>query len=248
MKKLFTHLAFMFLVINLFAQAPEIIGYQAVIRDSANALIVDTKINMRIQIIQGSESGTVVFEEGQKVKTNANGLISINIGTGTVVSGTIGSIDWSDGPYFICTEIYPTDDITNVITHTSQIVSVPYALHAAYAENLTGGYTETQGLADVLAVDNNANGQIKNVAMPGDMKDAVNKAYIDVVLWISGIIPLHFTGLIPDIDGNVYKTITMGTQTWMAENLRTSKLNDNTSISLVTGNTDWAALATPGYC
>lgn len=248
MKKLFTHVAFIFMALNLFAQAPFSIGYQAVIRDTTQALLVDTKINMRIQILQGSESGTVVYEEEQKAKTNENGLISIKIGSGTVITGTIGTIDWSEGPYFIYTEIYPTDDISHIIIHTSQIVSVPYALHAAYAENLTGTYTETQGLADVLAVDNNANGQIKNLAMPDEMHDAVNKVYIDIIFWISGVIPLHFADLISDIDGNVYKTITLGTQTWMAENLRTSKLNDNTSISLVTGNTDWAALTTPGYC
>jgi uncharacterized protein (TIGR02145 family) len=52
---------------------------------------------------------------------------------------------------------------------------------------------------------------------------------------------------VSDNDGNTYKTIEIGTQTWMAENLKTTKYNDNTTIPLVTGNAKWAALSTPGY-
>jgi len=52
---------------------------------------------------------------------------------------------------------------------------------------------------------------------------------------------------VTDIDGNIYITVKIGTQVWMAENLRTTKYNDGTSISYVTTNSDWAALSTPGY-
>lgn len=53
---------------------------------------------------------------------------------------------------------------------------------------------------------------------------------------------------ITDIEGNVYKTIQIGTQMWMAENLKTTRLNDNTTIQNITDNTEWINLTSPGYC
>jgi len=69
--------------------------------------------------------------------------VTVEIGGGTVISGTFSTIDWSNGPYYLKTETDPAGGTSYSITGTSQLLSVPYALHAKTAENITGGITET---------------------------------------------------------------------------------------------------------
>ena len=94
MKRFFTVLAAVLLMANVFAQAPEKMSYQAVIRNSSDQLVTNQQVGIQISILQGSASGTVVYTEAQTPTTNANGLVSIEIGDGTVISGNFTSIDW----------------------------------------------------------------------------------------------------------------------------------------------------------
>lgn len=128
---------------SVFAQAPEKMSYQAVIRNNSNALVTSSAVGMRMSILQTTPSGTAVYVETQTPTTNANGLASIEIGGGTVLSGSFANIDWANGPYFVKTETDPTGGSSYSITGTSQLLSVPYALHAKTAETVTGGITET---------------------------------------------------------------------------------------------------------
>ncbi len=123
---------------TLWAQSPEKMSYQAVVRNSSNALVINTQVGMRISILQGSASGTAIYSETQTPTTNANGLVSIEIG------GAKGfeDIDWSAGPYFIQTDIDPAGGTSYTITGTSQLLSVPYALHAKTAATVIGAITE----------------------------------------------------------------------------------------------------------
>jgi uncharacterized protein (TIGR02145 family) len=60
--------------------------------------------------------------------------------------------------------------------------------------------------------------------------------------------PASVYGSVSDVEGNVYKTVELGSQTWMAENLKTTRFNDNTEIPLVTGGTEWENMTSPAYC
>ena len=106
-------------------------SYQAVIRNSSNTLVVSKNIGMQISILQGSVTGTAVYVERQTPSTNANGLASIEIGTGTIITGSFSTINWGNGPYFIKTETDINGGSTYTISGTSELMSVPYALFAA---------------------------------------------------------------------------------------------------------------------
>ncbi|MFN6039781.1 MAG: DUF1566 domain-containing protein, partial [Bacteroidota bacterium] len=120
-------------------QAPNKMSYQAVIRNSSNALVTNSAIGMRISILQTSPNGMTVYVETQTPTTNTNGLASIEIGGGAVVSGSFSNINWSNGPYFVETETDPAGGTNYSITGTSQLLSVPYALYAANSGSSTPG-------------------------------------------------------------------------------------------------------------
>ncbi|MBA4242147.1 MAG: hypothetical protein C0448_15590 [Sphingobacteriaceae bacterium] len=154
MRNIYILVIALLLTVNSWAQAPQKMSYQAVIRNTSNALITSSPVGMQISILQGSSTGAVVYSETQTTSTNANGLVSIEIGTGTVVTGTFTAINWANGPYFIKTETDPTGGTAYTISGTSELLSVPYALHAKTAESITGGITET----DPVFVASPANG------------------------------------------------------------------------------------------
>lgn len=130
MKRLFAVLTAILLTAAIWAQIPEKMSYQAIIRNSSDALVTDQQVSMQISILQGSANGTAVYTETHTPTTNANGLVSIEIGDGIIVSGNFSAIDWANGPYFIKTETDPTGGTDYTITGTSQLLSVPYALYA----------------------------------------------------------------------------------------------------------------------
>ena len=103
MKKLYIFLVVLLFTTSIFAQAPEKMSYQAVIRDSGDALVTNQVVGMQISILQTTATGTSVYTETQTPTTNVNGLVTLEIGTGTT-SDVFSTIDWSTGPYFIKTE------------------------------------------------------------------------------------------------------------------------------------------------
>ena len=129
--KNFNKLFFFFLLttVSVFAQSPEKISYQAVIRDATNTLVINQSVGMQISILQTTPTGAVVYTETHSVDTNINGLVSLEIGTGST-SDTFSAIDWSAGPYFIQTETDPTGGGNYTIAGTSQLMSVPFAMYA----------------------------------------------------------------------------------------------------------------------
>jgi hypothetical protein len=129
MKKFSILLLFLFSAVSIFAQAPEKMSYQAVLRDASNTLLTNQEVGVQISILQGTITGTAVYTETQTATTNINGLVSIEIGSGTS-SDDFSAIDWSAGPYFIKTATDPSGASSYTIIGTSQLMSVPFAMYA----------------------------------------------------------------------------------------------------------------------
>jgi hypothetical protein len=138
MKKFYLSIAAILLVITAFAQSPQKMSYQAVIRNASNNLVANKPIGMQISILQGSASGVAVYKEvySPNPTTNANGLVMIELGSGTPVLGSFAAINWANGPYYIKTETDPLGGTSYTISGVSQLLSVPYALYAKNTENV----------------------------------------------------------------------------------------------------------------
>ena len=129
MKKLSIIFFTLLISIGVFAQ-PSRMSFQAVIRNTNGQLVSNSTVGIRLQILKGSEFGSAVFVENHFISTNANGLASFEIGGGSNVFGSIATIDWASGPYFLKTETDPNGGTNYSIIGTSQMLSVPYALFA----------------------------------------------------------------------------------------------------------------------
>ena len=134
------------LTVTTTIQVPEKMSYQAIVRNTTNNLVTNQPVGMQISILQGSATGTAVYVETQTPISNANGLVTLEIGGGTIVSGNMATINWANGPYFIKTETDPTGGSSYTITGTSQLLSAPYALYAKTSGSSTPGPAGPQGI------------------------------------------------------------------------------------------------------
>ena len=196
-------LAFLIMpAINIFAQAPEAIKYQAVARDNEGNPITNTLIGGQISILKGSDSGPVVYKETHQALANNFGIIHFNIGMGVVVTGDFGQINWGDDDYFVEVAIDINGGTNYTVMGTSQMMSVPYALYAKTAGNGGSG----------------GDPQCLSVSETGDT------LYISGCNWVivPGISEANHGGsgdMVYDWDGNGYETVVIGQQTWLKQSL-----------------------------
>lgn len=333
--------------LGLMAQAPQKFSYQTVIRNSGGQLLANQQVGIKISVLQGSENGIVVFAERHTPTTNANGLASLQIGTGTLLNGSFSNINWSQGPYFISTETDPNGGTNYTIVSTQQLLSVPYALYAETSGSsipgpqgpagpqgpqgeqgptgpqgpigltgpagpqgqtgatgaqgpigLTGpqgpagpqGATGSQGPTGLTgpqgpAGQNGATGPQGPIGPQGPQgnpatdNQQLSVSEIGDTLFLQGggfvIIPgvsgannengqfgisthscgatnVHNAnktyGSVTDIDGNTYKTIVIGNQEWMAENLKVIRYQNGDLLPNLSGVVQWGSATSGAYC
>ena len=135
MKKLFILCIAVLATATLWAQSPQQISYQTVIRNAEGKLVENKAIGLRISILKITEVSTIIYAETHTPTTNSNGLVSLAFGNGADNTGDFSNINWANGPYSIKTEVDPEGGTSYTINGTTQLASVPYALHAKTAAN-----------------------------------------------------------------------------------------------------------------
>jgi hypothetical protein len=126
------------LLVSFSFATPQFFTYQGVARNAQGQPLQNTNISLRLQILETSVSGNVVYEETQSATTNDLGLFVLKVGMGAATQGNFSQIDWGSDDHFLQVEMDPTGGSNYQMMGTSQLASVPYAL---YAESSGGDTT-----------------------------------------------------------------------------------------------------------
>jgi uncharacterized protein (TIGR02145 family) len=214
------------------AQAPALIPYQAIARNAAGEPLASSTLNARFTMHDGTATGTSVWQELQTVSTTSLGLFTVQLGSNVALTG----VNWASGDKFMQVEIDLGQGFVDI--GTQQLLSVPYALYGEAAGN---GYSHVSMTGDTLYFQNGS-----FVIIPG-LSEANNNGggtTTGTTLHTCGAPNVHNSeltyGSMTDQEGNIYKTIVIGTQEWMAENLNTSIYRNGDPILTNLDNAAWS--------
>ncbi len=157
MKKILLSVFFVVIVFSTaFAQVPASFNYQAIVRNSSGEIIANKTVSFRISLLQGSETGTVIYSETHSLSTNDYGLVNIKIGEGTKISGDFSPVGWGD-VIFTKVEIDPAGGSSYSHLATTKLSSVPYAFKAQTVVN-----------DKVNDADHDPTNEIQNLSLSGN--------------------------------------------------------------------------------
>ncbi len=229
-----------FYVTTAWTQAPARIPYQAVARGANGDPIANTNVTVRFTIRQGTASGQQVWQEQQSATTNALGLFSVEVGS-TV---SLDVVNWAQSEKFMQVELNTGSGFIDI--GTQQMASVPYALYAGdISFNVSqsgdtlyigdGGFVIVPGISAANASGGGGSGD-GGGGSAGTFTGTSNH-----ICGVSNVVNSTLTyNSVIDQDGNVYKTIVIGTQEWMTENLNTSTYRNGDPIVSGLTSAQWS--------
>ncbi len=133
----------MFFSAHTSAQAPQRFNYQAVVRNASGAIVPNQHVNARFTVRENSLTGNVSYQEIDSLITTPAGIITVVIGAGNIVSGSLNNMTWVAGNKYLQVEIDVTGGSNYVDMGTTQLISVPYAQYANTAGSLILGDDST---------------------------------------------------------------------------------------------------------
>jgi uncharacterized protein (TIGR02145 family) len=220
---------------STFAQVPFLLSHQSALRDGQGNVISNQNVVLRFTLRNGQVDGEMEWQELHEVSTNLLGLVNVTLGS--LVS--LENVVWNNGDKFLQVELLSENGFLNL--GTQQLLSVPYAL---FAKNVD---VRVSDAGDSLFIGGNS------VIVPGisDANENVNPyahtCGSDVFCFsMPGLVSGNFHnpdldyGVLEDQEGNTYKTIVIGEQEWMAENLKTSVYRNGESI--IHGISDYSSM------
>jgi uncharacterized protein (TIGR02145 family) len=267
-------LLFWALSFGIWAQAPQSIPYQAVVRSTDGSTMDNAAVTITFKIHDNSATGTVVYEETHATNTNEQGLVSLNVGGGTAVTGAFSGIQWGTGSKFLQVLMNAGNGVVDL--GTQQMMSVPYALYAEEVPvrvSVTGdslfigdqvsivpgvsAANAIPGCTNSLACNFNPSATLDNgscLILGNACDDGNANTFNDLVnaqcqcagnALING---LYYIGNgVTDVDGNFYPSIVINGQEWMQKNLAVSKYRNGNPISTGLTNTQWQNTTTGAY-
>ncbi len=137
MKKIIT-LGLLLISLFSFSQVPQGISYQAIALNTSGNPVVSSNVRLRLSLLDNSATGTVLYSETHLKTTNSQGLFNLVIGQGTIISGVFNTINWGTNSKFLKVEMDATGGTNYSIVGTTQLLSVPYALHAETVASIAG--------------------------------------------------------------------------------------------------------------
>jgi uncharacterized protein (TIGR02145 family) len=231
-------LLLVFISMHAFAQAPQGVPYQAVVRDQQGQPFINQPVGVQLSLHNLSATGDVIYRETHTTTTNNLGLFSLNFGMGTPTLGTFTTIEWGNGYKFLQVECDLGAGYVEI--GTQQLMSVPYAL---YAEKSNTTQVSVSAIGDTLHLGNgnfvivpgisDSNSEVQSgfgsTVLPGVTACATQQISIS---GCEGVTELEYQGY-------NYDLVEIAGQCWFKENLRVSQFNDGTEITLEQDYSNW---------
>jgi len=145
---------------------PQAVSYQAVARDAQGKVVAQKAIGIQVEILKGSTTGAVVFSETHSPTSSQTGTVNLLIGQGTRKIGTFSSVDWGADTYYLQLSMDLSGGSNYEKVSTTQMLPVPYALYARYAERA--------GVAEDAGSSGSSSENVKFVLIKDDDNDDDN--------------------------------------------------------------------------